>query len=193
MNDSPKTTPVKVLAMTRLVPEKGVYYILEAIEPLLQSGMAELQFLGEGPMQPLLEREAENRDIEDSVNFLGTVPHADVPSVLRTADVFVNHAVGIDSWEEYFGAANLEAMACSLPTVVTDCGGIPYVIQNDDVVEVVPQRDIYALRETIKQLVNDPDYRRTLGRAGREYVKDRYSIERIATRYDKMLQQYTDA
>lgn len=185
---SRKTMPVKVLAMTRLVPEKGVYYILEAIEPLLRSGIAELQFLGEGPMQPLLEREIKNRDIQDSVDFLGTVPHADVPTVLRTADVFVNHAVSIDSWEEYFGAANLEAMACGLPTIITDCGGIPYVIQNRDVVEMVPQRDVHTLRETIGQLINDPDYRQRLGRAGRRYVKERYSIERIATKYHEMLQ-----
>jgi glycosyltransferase involved in cell wall biosynthesis len=186
---SATTDPVSVLAMTRLVPEKGVYYLLEAMEPLLRSGKAELRFLGTGPMQSLLEREANERGVDEAVEFLGTVPHEEVPTVLRDADVFVNHAVSIDSWEEYFGAANLEAMACGLPTVVTDCGGIPYVIRDRDVVEMVSQRDIDDLREAIERLVGDPQYRRKLGRAGRTYVEENYSVEQIAAKYHEMLQR----
>jgi len=183
------TDPVHILAMTRLVPEKGVYYLLEAMEPLLRSGSAELRFLGTGPMRPLLERETNERNIADEIEFLGTVPHEEVPTILRDADVFVNHAVSIDSWEEYFGAANLEAMACGLPTVVTDCGGIPYVIRDGDVVEMVDQRDIADLRATVEHLVNNPQYREQLGRAGRTYVKENYSIDQIASKYHEMLQQ----
>lgn len=181
--------PISVLAMTRLVPEKGVYYLLEAIEPLLRSGRAELQFLGTGPMQSFLEREANERGVDEAVEFLGTVPHEEVPNVLRDADMFVNHAVSIDSWEEYFGAANLEAMACGLPTVVTDCGGIPYVIRDSDAVEMVSQRDIDDLRGAIEGLASDPQYRRKLGRAGRTYVEENYSVEKIASKYHKMIQQ----
>jgi len=98
--------------------------------PLLESGDAELRFLGKGPIRPLIEREARQRGIRSNIEFLETVPHNQVPATLREADIFVNHAVAIDSWEEYFGAANLEAMACGLPTVVTDCGGILYVIRD---------------------------------------------------------------
>lgn len=181
--------PVSILAITRLVPEKGVYYLLEAMEPFLHSGRAELRFLGTGPMQPLLERESNERGLDKAIEFLGTVPHEEVPDVLRDADVYVNHAVSIDSWEEYFGAANLEAMACGLPTIVTDCGGIPYVIRDRDVVEMVSQRDINDLREAIERLIDNPQYRRKLGRAGRTYVEESYSVEQIAAKYHAMLQR----
>jgi glycosyltransferase involved in cell wall biosynthesis len=189
--DRPSTIdgPISVLAMTRLVPEKGVYYLLEAMEPLLRAGRAELRFLGTGPMQRLLEREANVRGVDEAVEFLGTVPHEEVPNVLTEADIFVNHAVSIDSWEEYFGAANLEAMACGLPTVVTDCDSISYVIRDSNVVEIVSQRDVDDLRGAIEGLVSDPQYRRKLGRAGRTYVKENYSVEKIASKYDKMIQQ----
>lgn len=184
-----ESKPVVVLAMTRLVPEKGVYYLFEAMTHLLRSNDVELRFLGEGPVRSLIDREAQQRGIRSNIKFLETVPHEQVPNTLREADIFVNHAVSIDSWEEYFGAANLEAMACGLPTVVTDCGGIAYVIRDPDVVEMVPQRDIVQLRNTIEQLVNDPDRRRELAKAGREYVESNYAVPELGERYHQMLQQ----
>ena len=185
--DESSGDPIKILAVTRLVPEKGVFYIFEAIKPLLQSGVAELQFIGDGPMQSVLEREAKRRGLEATVEFLGTVSHAEVAEYLRSADIFVNHAVSINRWEEYFGVANLEAMACGLPTVITDCGSIPYVVQDSEVAEIIPQRDIDSLRETLNQLVGDPERRQRLGRDGRTYVEENYSVERIATKYHEML------
>lgn len=181
--------PIVVLAMTRLVPEKGIYYILEAMTQLLKSGSIKLQFLGEGPLQSIIEREARQRGVENYVEFKDTVPHDEVPAVIRDADIFVNHAVSIDSWEEYFGAANLEAMACGVPTVVSDSGGIPYVIRDSEVVEMVPQRDVADLRQTIDQLVCDPAHRKKLAKAGRKYVESNYSVAELARKYDQMLQQ----
>jgi glycosyltransferase involved in cell wall biosynthesis len=189
MSSVTESESVGVLAMTRLVPEKGVYYLLEAMTPLLDSDDAELRFLGEGSMRPLIEREARQRGIRSNIEFLGTVPHKQVPAILHDADIFVNHAVTIDSWEEYFGAANLEAMACGLPTVVTDCGAIPYVIRDQDVVEMVSQRDVAQLRKTIEQLVDDPSRRRELAAAGRKYVKSNYAVAKLANRYHEMLQR----
>jgi glycosyltransferase involved in cell wall biosynthesis len=181
--------PVTVLAVSRLVPEKGVYYLLEAMTPLLEDNIATLRLLGEGPMEPLLRHEVDERGVGSSVEFVGTVPHDRVPEVLRTADVFVNHAVGISSWEEYFGVANLEAMSCALPTVVTDCGGISYVIRDNDVAEVVSQRDVDELRRTIERLIDDPQRRHQLGKAGRAYVENHYSVTAVGERYHAMLKR----
>lgn len=181
--------PIVVLAMTRLVPEKGVYYLLEAMTPLFESENLKLQFLGEGPLQSLIEREARQRGVSSYVEFKRTVPHEDVPGIVCEADIFVNHAVGIESWEEYFGAANLEAMACGVPTVVTDCGGIPYVIQDQNAVEMVPQRNVAVLKQTIQRLACDPAHRLKLAKAGREYVKSNYGVAKLADEYHQMLQQ----
>jgi glycosyltransferase involved in cell wall biosynthesis len=181
--------PIQVVSVTRLVPEKGVYYILEALAPLIQRGDVELLFLGRGQMEPLIETEAERRGITDGVRLLGTVPHDEVPNVLRAADIFVNHAVSIDNWEEYFGAANLEAMACGLPCILTDCGGISYVIRDSDVAKFVPQRDVSTLRKTVEKLVADSDERRKLGEEARSYVKRTYAIDVIEERFAQMLNE----
>jgi glycosyltransferase involved in cell wall biosynthesis len=151
---------VTILAVARLVPEKGLMYILEALAPLLAERPAlEFRILGSGPMREHLARRAAELGVESAVTFLGTVPYGEVPAVLRTADVFVSHAVANAHWEEFFGVANLEAMACGLPTVVSDCGAIPHVLHREGVAEIVPQRHVSELREVICNLVDDPDRR----------------------------------
>lgn len=184
------TEKTVILAVTRLVPEKGLFYVLDAVAPMLRTDSAiEFRILGEGPMQGQLERRAQQLDIRDNVTFLGTVPHSEVPSVLNTADIFVNHAVGNSHWEEFFGVANLEAMACGIPTVVSDCGGIPYVIRDSDVAKLVPQRSVIDVRTVIRQLIENPELRQRMGERARTYVRDHYSIDHIGERYHTLVQQ----
>lgn len=179
-----------VLAVTRLVPEKGLLYVLDAIAPILRdTGAVKFHVLGSGSMRTHLQRRTELLGVDDSVRFLGTVPHKQVPRVLQTADIFVNHAVANSHWEEFFGVANLEAMACSVPPVVSDCGGITYAIRNKQVAEIVPQRSVTDIRAAIQRLLEDPERRRRMGQRAREYVKEHYSIERIADRYHGMVQE----
>jgi glycosyltransferase involved in cell wall biosynthesis len=190
VEESSKSETTRVLAITRLVPEKGVYYILEAMDPLLNGhDELELAFLGSGPMESLLKREIRDRELGDSVEVLDTVPHENIPDVLNSADIFVNHAVGTSRWEEFFGVANLEAMACELPCIVTDCGGIPYTIREKERVIVVEQRNVVELREALARLIDSRDEREKLAARGREYVVDNYAVPAIAERYHEMLQR----
>jgi glycosyltransferase involved in cell wall biosynthesis len=184
---SKSDTPLEIISLSRLVPEKGIYYILEALDPLVRDGEVELSFLGDGPMESLIRAEARQRGICDGVNLIGTVPHKDVPEILCSADIFINHAVATGTWEEYFGAANLEAMSCGLPCVITDCGGISYAIRERNVVKFVRQRDVAALRTAVEELVADPDYRRELGNAARDYVTRNYATDVIGDRFERML------
>lgn len=179
-----------VLAVSRLVPEKGLYYVMEAVAPLLQSD-PDLVFriLGSGPMESHLRRQADRLGVADSVAFLGTVPHEEVPEVLREADVFVNHAVGNSHWEEFFGVANLEAMACAVPPVVSDSGGVSYAIRDEDVAEMVSERSIVEIRSAIRSLLDDADRRERMGKLAREYVVEKYSVERISKRYHEMVRR----
>jgi glycosyltransferase involved in cell wall biosynthesis len=181
---------IRILTVSRLVPEKGLLYILEAVTPILKRReRATFQILGSGPLEPLLRREASDRGIESSVEFLETVPHEEVSRILAEADIFVNHAVSIDGWEEFFGVANLEAMACGLPCVISDCGAIPYVIRDRDVAEVTPQRNVTRLSRQIERLVDDEERRETLGRRAREYVADTYAATALAERYQRMIER----
>jgi glycosyltransferase involved in cell wall biosynthesis len=179
----------RVLTLARLNPEKGLYYIIEAMAPLLSNrDDIQLEILGEGKLEPLLRREITERGINDSVTFRGTVPHDEVPDVMNRADIYLNHSVARQGWEEYFGVANLEAMACGLPCIVSDCDNIPYVIRCDDCVRMVDQRNVAGLRSAVSDLVKSPEEREALGHRARKYVEQTYRLDKIAEKYHRMLQ-----
>jgi len=180
---------LRVLVISRMVPEKGLLYILEAMTPLLRSrSKLQLQFLGSGSMRSLLETEVIERGLSDKVMFLNSVPHSEIPDILGGVDVFVNHAVSIGAWEEYFGVVNLEAMSCGLPCVLTSCGGTSYAIREKDVAVFVEQRNIVQLREAIAYLIDSEQERRELEKRASDYVKRYYSLPVIADKYYKILQ-----
>jgi glycosyltransferase involved in cell wall biosynthesis len=179
---------IRVIVVSRLVPEKGLLYILEAIQPLMRENAGlRLQILGDGPLKPLLEKEFRERELDDRVEFLPTVPHRELPKILATADIFVNHAVSTTGWEEFFGVANLEAMACGLPCVLSNNGGLTHAVRGDDVACLVGERDVIGMRKALRQLVNDPELRCSMGQRARQYVLENYDITVIGEKYRSML------
>ena len=184
---------LRVLVISRMVPEKGLLYILEAMTPLLRSrSNLQLQFLGSGSMRSWLEAEVTERGLSDQVIFLNSVPYSEIPDILGGVDVFVNHAVSIRSWEEYFGVVNLEAMSCGLPCVLTSCGGISYAIREKDVATFVEPRNIIQLREAILHLLDSEQERWKIGKRARKYVECHYALPLIAEKYYRMLQGCCD-
>ena len=181
---------LRVLVISRMVPEKGLLYILEAMNPVLRSrSNLQLQFLGSGAMQSFLEAEVEERGLSEKVMFLNPVSHQEIPKILGGADLFVNHAVSIGSWEEYFGVVNLEAMSSGIPCVLTACGGISYAIREKNVAVFVEERNIIQLREAITRLVDSEQERREMGNRASDYVEAYYGLPISAEKYHRMLQE----
>lgn len=184
---------IRVLVVSRLVPEKGCYYIIEALAPILgKQSDVRLQILGEGPMKGLIQKEAARRGIADQVEFLPMVNHADLPGIVGSADIFVNHAVATSGWEEFFGVVNLEAMACGLPCVISNCGGLSYVVRDNEAAVMVNERDVHGLRTGIQRFIEDKPLRREYGERARAYVVQHYDITVIGERYRQMLEEGLD-
>src|SRR5437773_4206159 len=109
-----------VLTVTRLVPLKNLNLLLDAIA-IVRERMPDVQLLvvGDGPEADSLRRHASSVGIGGCVTFAGYVPQGDTPSWYRTADVFA-----LSSEFDNSHNAILEAMACALPVVTTDVGGV---------------------------------------------------------------------
>lgn len=181
---------LRVLVVSRLVPEKGLLYILEAMTPLLRErNNLQLQLIGTGPLKSLLSREVSERALEDKVLFRNPVPHGELAEIIGSADLFVSHAVSTSGWEEYFGASNIEAMSCGLPCVLTSSGGTPYTVREKDVAVMVEDRNIIQLRTAIAQLLDSESERLEMGQRARNYVERYYAVATIAEKYHRMLQR----
>jgi glycosyltransferase involved in cell wall biosynthesis len=160
----------------RLVPEKGVDLLLEAVADLPFPW--ELRIAGEGEARAALVSQAAALGIAERVSFSGTVSSLAMPGQLAQLDVLVLPWRTRPNWKEQFGRVLIEAMACELPVVGSDSGEIPHVI--GDAGLVYPEAEPAALRAHLLALGTDANLRARLGKAGRVRVLNQYTQEQIA-------------
>ena len=100
---------------------------------------------------------------------------------MRGLDMFVLPSLGE-------GIANtiLEAMACGLAVVATDVGGNPELVQHGFNGLLVPAADPQALADAIVKLADDADLRLAMGKAGRQMAEQRFSLETMVARYQRL-------
>lgn len=129
-----------------------------------------LRIVGDGPQTIELKQMADKLGIEQSVEFVGRVPHSDVPSQLSLIDIFIAL-----SRRESFGVAVLEAGAAGRPVIVSDSGGLPEVVENGQTGIVVGTEDIEAATNAMEKLVLNPYLRKQMGEQGRIHVHKHYT------------------
>ncbi|KAF6145028.1 hypothetical protein GIB67_013379 [Kingdonia uniflora] len=136
-----------IVVISRLVYRKGADLLVEVI-PEICHLYPNVRFIvgGDGPKRVRLEEMREKHSLQDRVEMLGAVPHAQVRSVLILGHIFLN-----SSLTEAFCIAILEAASCGLLTVSTRVGGVPEVLPDDMVVlaEPVPSDMVKAIQKAI--------------------------------------------
>jgi glycosyltransferase involved in cell wall biosynthesis len=151
----PHDGPVRLLAVGRLAPEKGIDVLLHAADGL----PVEIALAGAGPEEERLRRLA-----GPNVRFLGQVPRDDLPAVFAAADVLV-----LPSRSEPWGMGLNEAALAGLPLVATSVAGAAHELIEDGVSGfVVPPDDVDALRSALRRLVEDEPSRGGAGARSRE-------------------------
>lgn len=172
-----------LLFVGRLVPYKGVEYLLRA----LPSIEARLVIVGDGPLRASLEELARELGVHNRVTFAGNADAAELSALYHACDLFVLPSV---TKAEAFGMVQLEAMSCRKPVVCTDLpSGVPWVNQHGVTGLVVPPRNPDALARAVTELLADPARREAMGEAGRRRVETEFSIRRMI---DQTVELYRD-
>jgi glycosyltransferase involved in cell wall biosynthesis len=162
----------------RLVEEKGVDLLLEALAGL--PGSWEAQIAGSGPGEDRLRTLAHELGLAGRVTFAGKVPAAQMPECYHRLNVLVLPSRTRPNWKEQFGRVLVEAMACGVPVIGSNSGEIPHVV--GDAGLIFPEGQVSALRACLGQLVDNPELRASLSRRGRERVLAHYTQAQIADR-----------
>lgn len=164
----------EILCVGRLVPDKGQYILLAAINRLIKSyPNIRLRLVGDGPDRDGLALMIAGNGLSEYVTLEGSVNQDRIRDYYRQADIFV-----LASFAEGVPVVLMEAMAMQIPCISTFVAGIPELIRNGiDGILVAPSDD-RDLAGAIQQLVDDPDLRRRLGVAGRARVIERYDLDR---------------
>lgn len=141
-----------------------------------------LRIYGDGPLKEELQELTTNLNIESSVEFRGRIPNEEVPAALGKMDVFVNC-----SKQESFGVNILEAMACGVPVVATDCVGPKEIIEDGVSGIIIKDRKPASLADKIMVLLNNPELSKKISIAGRERVLKYYDWANNVNDLEKLL------
>jgi glycosyltransferase involved in cell wall biosynthesis len=171
-----RTGPPTIGYVARLVEEKGIHVLLDALSK--QDSDWRLHVIGSGPLQEQARARSEREGLADRITWESSVPSMLIPERLATFDVVVLPSLSRRHWKEQFGRSLVEAMACGVPVIGSACGEIPNVVGDAGI--VVPEGDATALREALKRVLYDPCLQADLRKRGRERVLARYTHRRIA-------------
>lgn len=164
--------------MSNFRPVKRVDAVLEVFRMVRREVAARLLLIGDGPDRPLVEQRAREFGLSDHVVFVGE--ETDPVRWLSVVDVFL-----LPSAKESFGLAALEAMACEVPVIASNAGGLPEIVR-DGVNGYVCGLDAFDdMASHAVRLLRDEAARRRMGRRAAEFVRENYCTERIVPLYEQ--------
>lgn len=169
-------------AVGNLRPDKDYPVLLHAAARL-RDALPGVRVVIAGEGGNAIERElrglAGELGVDDTVVFARF--RADPARVLRALDVFV-----LSSRSEGFSLSTVQAMACGVPVVATRCGAPEEIVEEGVTGLLAPPADPAALADAVLRLARDPGVRQRMGRAGRDRVLARYTVERMLDGYDAL-------
>jgi glycosyltransferase involved in cell wall biosynthesis len=168
---TPGESPPRLVMVARLSWWKDHPTLLRALAELVDLEW-ELELVGDGPLRNEVGALATSLGISSRVCFAGFC--SDVPARLAKAQVFVLAT----KWEG-FPRSILEAMRAGLPVVASEVGGVRESVRDGETGFVVPSRDVPALRDRLRILLASPEQRVRMGKAGRAWYEERFSLERL--------------
>lgn len=178
----------RIVTTGSIIWAKGYEYALLALRHLLDQGVpASLEIIGDGPERSHLVYTARDLQLASHVRLHGRLSPDRVRDRLQDADLFL-----LSSVSEGISNAVLEAMACGLPVVTTDCGGMREAVTDGCEGFVVPVRDSRAAAAAMARLASDPALRQRMGRAARERVLREFRLDQQIEQWLALCRAVTD-
>jgi N-acetyl-alpha-D-glucosaminyl L-malate synthase BshA len=155
---------------------KNLPTVIDVFAEVRKAVPCKLLLVGDGPELEAVERDVTERNLGSGVVFLGDSEF--VADILPAGDVFL-----LPSEHESFGLAALEAMACGLPPVTSNIGGLGEVITNGETGFLRDPHDVKGMSEVIVDLFHNEEYRRRIGLQARERAKRGFGRDKIVAEY----------
>jgi glycosyltransferase involved in cell wall biosynthesis len=169
---------IELLTVGRIDTEKNPLLLVEAIAELerRRPGVFRLRWVGLGPLLDEVTARAAELGVADRIELLGYLPFPELLPHYRQAHAFVHV-----SFTEGVPQVLNEALACGLPVVATDVGGVSEALDSGRAGLLVPPADRDALVEAVLRITDEADIRRQLVEHGLERARDR-TLEAQAAR-----------
>jgi glycosyltransferase involved in cell wall biosynthesis len=170
----------------RLVPEKGLAWLLAALKKLPPE--VHCLIIGSGPLRAEIELWSELPSLAGRVHVLDAKPADELPRYLSCMDVLAVPSLTTAHWKEQYGRVIAEAMACGVPVVGSDSGAIPEVVESAGV--IVPEGNVSALADGLRVAIFDKARDRLIQeglRRARDELSDEAMSRRLVRFYQRVL------
>lgn len=175
-----------ILSVSRLEEKNGLADLLGALALLIpKHHPLKLLVIGEGSLRGHLENLAQKLHLEDSVIFLGKIPHEKLLDYYQASDVFVR-----PSLSEGLGTAFLEAMAAGVPIVATPVGGIVDFLKDGETGIMVEPGNPENIKEGIEKILANAMLTNTIRTNARKFVRENFLWSDIAKKMEALLQKH---
>lgn len=168
-----------IMHISNFRPVKRVTDVVRAFGKILDKVNARLVMVGEGPELMAARGVAKQLGFADHVKFIGT--NENIENLLPCADLVFQ-----PSEHESFGLAHLEAMACRVPVLATDSGGVREVVEHGVTGYLCEVGDIESMAARAVEILSDSDLATSMGNAGRERVERLFGRDRAVDAYEAL-------
>jgi glycosyltransferase involved in cell wall biosynthesis len=167
---------------THLSREKDVSCLVAAIHDVVRSGIpVRAAVVGSGPLHDSVRHQIDELGIADRVALLGYRPHAETLLLMQALDCFV-----LPSRVEGMPNALMEAMALGVPSIASDVGGVPELIEDRTTGLLFSSGDSRGLANQIRLLRQDAGLRQTLGERARVKVQTQFTVESMVAAHHEL-------
>jgi len=178
---------VVLITIARLFMLKGHEYIIEsAVKLSRRFGKAVWLFVGDGILAERLKQKINTLNLEDRFRFTGLLRPEQIPLAIQSSDILVHCSL-----REGLARSLPQAMLCARPVVSFDVDGAREVV-NDNTGRLIEPKNVAQLTEACAELIENAALRQSLGKAGREAVKEKFApdtmVDIIEGTYKKLTQ-----
>ena len=181
---APNGEPI-LMHLSNFRPVKRVTDVVEIFALMHEKIPAKLVMIGDGPDRGAAEYLARKKKISRDVIFLGKQDQ--VEQKLGAADLFL-----LPSDLESFGLAALEAMACEVPVIASNVGGLPEVVTHGVDGYLVPPRDVATAAKYALEILTRPDRGREMGKIARIDARKNYCANDVIPQYEAYYRKVID-
>jgi L-malate glycosyltransferase len=171
-----------VMHISNFRPVKRICDVVKVFYAIQKQVNAKLLLVGDGPETGSVERCIAHFGLQDKVIFLGK--QESVIELLSIADLFL-----LPSEKESFGLVALEAMACQVPVIASDVGGIPEVVKDGLVGYLAPVGDVHTMAAKAINILSQEDLRQEMSLQARNYALEHFHIDTIIPQYEDYYQK----
>jgi glycosyltransferase involved in cell wall biosynthesis len=184
-NVSKEKKIIQILSIGYLIERKGFEYLIKSVREVLKIyDNVKLKIVGTGPLENQIKNQIKELKLAGNIELVGNVSDEELLDLYNSSDIFVLPSI-VDSQgnTEGLGVVLLEAMACKLPVIASNIGGIPDIVHDNVNGILVPQKDVFELSKAINKMINSEEFRKSMAINGYDMVKVHFSWEQIAKDY----------